>query len=156
MNMTQKKKPQLYQLVWDCEQYGLSEDESLVYIKHRYDKKIGRRQFYRYKKEIDSGEYTLQWLSDFTRVGFVISHQDLINNTKKLLKSSNRRLLKEEQKQNPDEQLIIKLKEDIRQSLKLLEGFNLGTPVISAIRAQLQNELRESPEQPRDIIPEIE
>ena len=155
----QYKKPQLYQLVWDCEQYGLSEAEALVYIRMRYGKKISPRSYYDYKKEIDSGEHTFQWLNDFTRVGFVVSHQGLIENTRRILKSSNRRLLLEERKEHPDDHLIVKLKEDIRQSLKLLEGFNLGTPVISAIRAQLQNELRTDKEQPKSAtatIPDIE
>jgi len=37
----------------------------------------------------------------------------------------------------PDQNLILKLKHDIRENIRLLTDLGLGTPIISAIKARI-------------------
>jgi hypothetical protein len=45
--------------------------------------------------------------------------------------------------ENRDEDKIMKLKQDVRDNVKLLSELGLGTPIISAIKSKLQQSERQ-------------
>lgn len=49
-----------------------------------------------------------------------------------------RQFFAESIKQNRNEDQILKIKQDIRDNVKLLSELGLGTPIISAIKAKLE------------------
>lgn len=129
----------LNSLVQDCITFRLTETESLVYIKTRYGKSISAPSFNRRKANVSSDLSTETWLTHFTRVGFVKNHQQDISTISKIRDDSMHQLQIEIDKQSRDEYKILKLKQDIRDNTQLLSELNLGTPIISAIKAKLDH-----------------
>lgn len=127
----------LNSLVQDCITHGLSEAESLEYVKVRYGKPISRASFIRRKSYITSDRSTDIWLNHFTRIGYVKNHQQDIETIRKLRDDSMRQLEREFGKPKRDEYKILKLKDNVIETTKLLSELNLGTPIISSIRAKL-------------------
>jgi hypothetical protein len=127
----------LNSLVQDCITFGLSEKESLEYIKVRYGKPISRASFTRIKSYIVSDRQTDTWLNNFTRIGFVKNHQQDIEVIRTLRDDSMRQLLIETNRQQRDEYKILKLKDNVIETTKLLSELNLGTPIISSIKVKL-------------------
>ena len=128
----------LNSLVQDCITFNLDSKESLLYIKTRYGKPISRASFNRRKAHISSDQSTNIWLNDFTRIGFVKNHQEDIETIRRLRNDSMRQLLIETNRPNRDEYKILKLKDNIIETTKLLSELNLGTPIISAIKSKLE------------------
>jgi hypothetical protein len=132
----------LNSLVQDCITFNLDTKESLQYIKARYGKPISRASFNRGKASILSDHSTDIWLHNFTRIGYVKNHQQDIEVIRKLRDDSMRQLQTEIDKQNRDEDKILKLKDNIIETTKLLSELNLGTPIISAIKAKVEGNNR--------------
>lgn len=126
----------LNSLVSDCIIYRLVEREALLYIRTRFGE-ISASTYYRRRARIESDKGADNWLNHFTRIGFVQHHRELMDNIKTILADSNRRLLAEMQRRPPDNELIIKMKADIRESANLLSELGLGTPIVAQIRAKL-------------------
>ena len=84
------------------------------------------------------------WLNHFTRIGFVQHHKEQIDTIQKIQDDSLRQFLIEinHSQDNRDEDKIMKLKQDVRDNVKLLSELGLGTPIISAIKAKLQRATR--------------
>jgi len=93
----------------------LNVDESLEYIKRQFGE-IKLRQFYRRKKRPLSEGNTMQWCSDFARIGFVEQHKKACIDLEMILDDSVHRLYEERQKppQERDDHLVLLLKKDIR------------------------------------------
>lgn len=123
----------------DCITFRLTEIESLEYIKTRYGKPISAPSFNRRKANVSSELSTETWLTHFTRIGYVKNHQNDISVIEKIRDDSIHQLQTEISKQNRDEYKILKLKADIRDNTQLLSELNLGTPIISAIKAKLDS-----------------
>ena len=87
-----------------------------------------------------SDESTQVWLNHFTRIGFVQHHKEQLEVIQNIQADSLRQFLIETNRSNDNrnENLILRLKNDIRESAKLLSELGLGTPIISAIKAKLQ------------------
>ncbi len=126
-------------LVADCVNYGFSEKEALSYIKARLGKEISTDAYYSRKRQVDSGEYANQWMSYFSRVGFVVKHQQIIEVVEMVQKDTIRDYLIEQNRENRNLELIQKLRYDIRENAKLLQELSLGTPVIAQIKAKLEH-----------------
>ena len=77
-SFTNKENELLNVLVSDCINYGISENESLSYIKSRLGREISADAYYRRKKNINSGEYANEWINYFSKVGFVVKHKQVI------------------------------------------------------------------------------
>jgi hypothetical protein len=69
-NFSNKENEVLNALVSDCINFGLSEKESLTYIKTRLGREISADAYYRRKKNIDSGNYANEWMSYFFKDWF--------------------------------------------------------------------------------------
>lgn len=130
----------LNSLVQDCITFKLDTNESLEYIKTRYGKSISIASWNRRKATVSSDLSTETWLNHFTRIGFVKNHQQDISTINKLRDDSMHQLQIEIDKTNRDEYKILKLKDNIIETTKLLSELNLGTPIISAIKSKLEQQ----------------
>ena len=92
------------------------------------------------KAHILLDESTQIWLNYFTRIGFVRHHKEQIEHIQRLEEDSMRQFYVETIKRNRNEERISKLKQDIRDNVKLLSELGLGTPIISAIKAELERQ----------------
>jgi hypothetical protein len=136
--ITTRDKHALNELVLDCTLYSFSEKEALEYIKKRFGKRISDRTYRRYKKNIDNGDVTQQWLNHFTKIGFLLHHKKQIDIIEKIQQDNMTELFNEiEKQQQRNEDKILKLKHDIRENVKLLVELGLGTPIISRIKADV-------------------
>ncbi len=106
---------------------------------HRF-KKISIPCYHYRKARALSDDSAQLWLNHFTRIGFVTAHKQQIEAVEKLQQDSLRQFFIKTIKQDRDEDKILKLKEDIRSNVKLLSELNLGTPIISAIKARINKE----------------
>lgn len=138
-SFTNKENEILNALVSDCINYGLSEKESLSYIKTRLGKEISSDTYYRRKKQVDSGFYAKEWLSYFTKVGFVVNHKRIIDIVEMVQKDTIRDylILQNSVTNNKDPEEIRRLRYDIRENCKLLQELSLGTPIIAQIKAKI-------------------
>jgi hypothetical protein len=128
-------------LVADSVNYGLSEKESLTYIKARFGKEISTFAYYSRKRKIDSGSYAQTWLNYFSKVGFVVKHKQIIEVVEKMQQDTLKDYLIENSKpfeiRNKNE--LSKLRYEIRESAKLLQELYLGTPIIAQLKAKIEN-----------------
>jgi hypothetical protein len=140
-NFTDKENDMLIALVADTINYGLSEKESLTYIKTRLGREISPNAYYIRKRKIDSGNYANEWLNYFSRVGFVVKHKQIIEVVEKMQQDTLRDYLIEQSKpyeiRNKNE--ISRLRYEIRESAKLLQELSLGIPIIAQIKAKIEN-----------------
>jgi mevalonate kinase len=73
------------------------------------------------------------------QIGFVKHHKEQIEHIQRLQDDSMRQFFVESIKQNRNEDKILKIKQDIRDNVKLLSELGLGTPIISAIKSKLED-----------------
>lgn len=136
-----KRRPKedrfLNELVKDCITFALKEKESLEYITTRFGEPISPRSYEQRKAKILSESSIQIWYDWFTRIGFVENHLQQIQIIENINDDSKRELrqLMDEKPRNED--LIQRLKKDIRLNTKLLSELNLGTPVITSIKKKI-------------------
>ncbi len=82
---------------------------------------------------------TQVWLNHFTRIGFVQHHKEQIEHIQKLQDDSLKQFYLETIGEQRNEDKILKLKQDIRDNVKLFSELGLGTPIISAIKAKIED-----------------
>ena len=143
MVRTETEDKFLTELIKDCITYRLEESEALQYIQIRFNNGPVSLSTYKHRKARVLAEDTTQlWLNHFTRIGFVQHHKNQIEVIEAIQKDSLRRFFIETNKaeDNRDEDLIKSLKSDIRENTKLLSELGLGTPIISAIKAKMNEE----------------
>lgn len=126
----------LEELVKDCITYRLSEKEALQYIEFRF-KRISEASYKLKKANILSDKSTQLWLDHFSRIGFVQHHKKQLEDAIRIQDHSLRQLVPEISRNMPDQDLILKLKRDIRENIRLLTDLGLGTPIISALKARI-------------------
>lgn len=136
-DITETENKFLNSLVIDCIVYRLHINEALSYIESRFHR-ISERSYKQRKANVLSDESTQVWLNHFTRIGFVQHHKEQIEHIQRLQNDSLRQLFVETSKQTRNEDRILKIKQDIRDNVKLLSELGLGTPIISAIKAKIE------------------
>ena len=136
-DITETESKFLNELVLDCITYRLSKDEALDYIETRFHR-ISESSYKQRKASVLSDGSTQVWLNHFTRIGFVQHHKEQIEVIQKVQADSLRQLFTETSNENRNENMILRVKNDIRENAKLLSELGLGTPIISAIKAKLQ------------------
>ena len=136
----------LNSLIQDSITYRLTINESLAYIKSRLGKEISEPCYKKRKAKVLSDESTNLWLNHFTRIGFVTSHKESIENIQRLLNDSLRQFLIQTSRRTEqrDEDIILKLKSDIRENTKLLSELSLGTPILASIKAKLEQKEKDA------------
>lgn len=136
----------LNSLIQDSIIYRLSINESLAYIKSRLGKAISEPCYKKRKAKALSDESTQIWLNHFTRIGFVKHHKEQIEIIEKIQQDSLRKFLIETSRRQElrNEELIHKLKQDIRENTKLLSELGLGTPILASIKAKLEQKEKDA------------
>ena len=143
-------------LVSDCICYNLTTDESLKYIANMY-KPISLPSYYKYRQFLLDEPSTQEWLNQFTRIGFVQHHRKQIDHALKIQEDSMHRFYEMiANRDQYDDDKVLKLKHDIRENIKLLTDLGLGTPIVAAIKAKIQlQEKKMQKEETRDLEVEL-
>ena len=126
MRVTKRDMQLIKQLVLDCDIYNFREKDALEYIKTRLGRNISGRTYRRYKTCMLDGNLTRDWMNDFTRTGFLVQHHQLFSCARHLLESSMGRLLEEENKEIPDDNLMLHLRQDVRDNMKVVGELSAG------------------------------
>ena len=145
--MRQSESKLLNALVQDCILWKLTLTDSLEYIKTRLGHAISAASYNRRKSHILSEGSLNVWLNQYTRIGYLSSHKQDIETITKIRDDSMRQLQIETQRPVRDEYKILKLKYNIIETTKLLSELNLGTPIIAAIKAKLQQQKKSESEE---------
>ena len=99
-----------------------------------------------------SGNLTRDWMNYFTRTGFLVQHQQLFFCARHLLESSMKRLLEEENKGMPEDNLMLHLRQDVRDNMKVVGELTAGPAIISQIDSRIQ-ELQDKVSQQERMLP---
>ncbi len=142
MRITERDGRLIEQLVLDCDIYNFHEIDALEYIQTRLGRAISGRTYRRYKASILNGNLTRDWMNYFTRTGFFVQYHQLFSCARHLLESSMKRLLEEENKEMPDDNLMLRLRQDIRENMKAVSELSAGPAVVSQLDSRIQ-ELQE-------------
>lgn len=137
----------LDELMADCVTYRLTQTEGMQYIAIRF-KPISLSAYKVRHAKVNSDKNVQIWLNHFTRIGFVIHHKKQIEDAMRIQNDSLREFITEisrptvPPRDNPtavlrDRDYVLKLKNDMRENIKLLTELGLGTPIISALKAKL-------------------
>ena len=139
--VTRRDNEILNRLVMDCDLYNLSEKQAIEYIKERLGKEISDRTYRRYRENVRNGNITQEWLNYYTKVGFAVQHQELVQAAKYLHESTLKMLEQEEQKPKEirNENIILRLKQDAREDIKLINDLSFGIPIVSQTRRKIQD-----------------
>ncbi|MGB5089889.1 MAG: hypothetical protein WBN72_02985 [Nitrososphaeraceae archaeon] len=140
-NITETDSRFLNELVKDTITFRLTTGESLKYIAMRFGRAISTASYNLRKGRLLSEQSTNIWLDYFSRIGFVQMHKENIENIQKIEEDTMRQLLLEMNRDIRNEWLVLKLKEDARENIKLLSELALGTPIINSIKKKME-ELR--------------
>lgn len=134
--------PTILELVKECMRYNFTNYEAIRYIQVR-GYSISDRHYYRMKKYLKSDPSITAWLSEYARVGFALAHRDRIEEIQSLMSKAWRMLAIEENKpyESQKKELILKIYGEIRELNKRLTELSLASPIISEIKAQI-NESR--------------
>jgi hypothetical protein len=151
--ITGAKSDFLNELIKDCVYYGLGDDDSLRYIEMRFKQSITKSILWCRKARIRSDESGNLWLSYFTRIGFLLEHKKLLELTERLIDTSMHELFREFEKpyefkeRDPDhvgshelknDLKIMKLKSDIRESIKLYRELMSDSPIAAQVKKEIE------------------
>lgn len=124
------------ELMADIVTYRLTEPEGMKYIAARF-RPISISSYKHRHARVNSDKNVNLWLNHFTRIGFVIHHKKMIEDAMRIQDHSLRDFITEISREIPDHDLIYKIKNDMRENIRLLTDLGLGTPIISALKAKL-------------------
>jgi hypothetical protein len=126
-------------LVNDCITYDLTEREAMDYLRLKFPIQVTAKTYYWYKRKLLSEGVALQWLTKFSKIGFVQNHHRLIVDAKRIYNDSLRRYFFEMAKGDKANRFtIMKLTEDYRQNAKWLLNLSMGSPIVAQIKAQIE------------------
>ena len=127
------------QLIVDCNMYNLNEKEALQYIKQRLGREISGRTYRRYSKNLANDETTLNWINQYTKIGFLITHKGIMDVINTLQTDILRDYLTENSKPYEEKNhLRIQLyRNSLRENSKLLAELSDGSPIIAQIKARI-------------------
>ncbi len=140
--MSTRDRKILKELVRDSMQYGLSEQESMDYVKQRaVGIRISRSNFYAIKKRISQNEVdTLQQrLINHARVGYAFSHFQIIDQINGIQKILFQTLLQESSKPGERKNLfaISRLSSNLLDNFQMLRMMNFDAPFVAAYKAEI-------------------
>lgn len=106
----ESEKKTLMALILDCDRYGFSDKQTLVYIEKRF-RKIAQSTLTLYKHQaLELADYTNEFFNYYAKAGFAVQHHKLMMGLEAQLRDTENLLRKEEKKEFRDEGFIIKLK----------------------------------------------
>ena len=127
-------------LIEDCLLYGFSEKESMEYIGKRFGKPISLSVYYTRKRNIEAGKQADQWLTYFTKAGFLVHHKQLLDSLNMIQQDNFKRLLRELDKpyEEQNELNILAIKREIRENVKTLAELGTSTPIVSQVKKKME------------------
>lgn len=127
-------------MVEDCLLYGFSEKESMEYIRTRFGKQISSSLYYSRKRNIEAGKQADQWLTYFTKAGFLVHHKQLLDSINMIQQDNFKRLVKELEKpyEAQNDLKILAIKRDIRENVKTLAELGTSTPIVSQVKKKME------------------
>jgi hypothetical protein len=148
--MGRKRNDVLRGVITDCMTQKLTEREALGvtredgthipgFIEMRYGKSISRRFYYKLRDELKSDPHIREYLTNYTNIGFVIKHKEREDEMLKLQEDLWRdyHALRVENPEHPDDMKIWTCMRQMISVNKRLAEISLGTPIVSQIKAQL-------------------
>ena len=143
----------------DCITFNLKWEQAKVYIKRRFGREISEPTYYDRKKKLESEETFRLWLNNQTRMGYMLNHKMVLDDMMRLREYTLKRFFIEsnQPEEKLNNELILKLTNDLRDTDRLISEFNIGTPILSQIFADSENwkkkyeklaERIDAPEQP--------
>ncbi len=104
-------------------------------------KSISQGQYYKLKRQIESDDEVQQWLSNFSRVGFVLAHKKRIDEMELLQKIAFEMLSDEQSKPDSerDKSLELQIMDAAARFNKRLTALAAGSPVLAQMRAAIEN-----------------
>ena len=132
----------LEELVHDTMLYGLNERESLMYVRKRaVGISISRANLYNIKKRISYNEVNMleKRLTNHARVGYALSHFQVIDQIKGMQKILFQTLLEESSKPSEKKNLFAmsRLASNLLDNVNALRTLNLDTPFVAAYKAEI-------------------
>ena len=137
---TKEQKHMLMQCIIDCDLFGLSDKEGMIYIEEKTGRAISLTSYHRYKKIALNDNAANAWIDNFARIGFVDHYRKRMNEMETLQKNIYRQLNLELSKK-PEEQnkkFIISLSAEIRQNNIHLCQLGLGMPIIAKMKEKIE------------------
>ena len=140
--MSARDRKILEELVRDSMLFGLSEQESMDYVKRRaVGIRISRSNFYAIKKRISQNEVDRlqQRLINHARVGHALSHFQIIDQIKGIQKILFQTLLEESSKSSDKKNLfaISRLSSNLLDNFQAIRTLNLDAPFVAAYKAEI-------------------
>lgn len=141
----------LNKLVSDCITFRLHEKEALEYIEKEFGQPLSKRAYWQRRHNLQSPTSSKLWINWFSGIGFVQLHQKQIDDIVIILEDSFQTLHRlthpnanpdqiiKSKPQRGDENLILKIKENIMESEKLLADLGMGIPIIAAIKKRIED-----------------
>ena len=132
----------LEELVRDTMLYGLNERESLMYVRKRaVGISISRANLYNIKKRISHNEVNMleKRLTNYARVGYALSHFQVIDQIKGMQKILFQTLLEESSKPSEKKNLFAmsRLASNLLDNINALRTLNLDAPFVAAFKAEI-------------------
>lgn len=134
MTLKKRERTAIKNLVLDCDLYGLSELDSLEYIRQRYGKAISRSYYYKVKNSINSDPFVDRWFNHFCKIGYLAAHKKAIEEMELFHNKTKELLFKEFQNERRQIDNIVKLLERVELQSKRLEELYTAGPVLSNVR----------------------
>jgi hypothetical protein len=127
-------------LIEDTILYGFSEKESMEYINKRFGKPISLSVYYTRKRNIEAGKQADQWLTYFTKAGFLVHHKQLLDSMNFIQQDNFKRLVRELEKpyEEQNEIKILTIKREIRENIKTLAELGTSTPIVSQVKRKME------------------
>mgnify|MGYP003580963721 CR=1 FL=1 len=127
-------------LVLDTISYGFKEPQAMEYINKSFTREISKDAYYERKKKLSSNQEVKQWLDNFTRIGFVIRHRNIIAQTETIISDLWTDYLTEQSKpyDDRDHARIDRYRHTINDFNKMLQELSLGSPIVSQIKQQIE------------------
>jgi len=126
--------------VQDCITFNLKPAEALEYIKIETGISIPSNTYFLYRSRLKGEKHTNNWLTYYTRIGFVQEHRQLLDNIKRVQEDRLRQFWLEAQRETRNERLISLLNHDIIDNSRLIADLMDGTPIIASIKARLMQQ----------------
>lgn len=133
--MPRISKAVMNSLVSDTITYRLKSDEAVRYIEQVTGIKISVSLLRKKQHEINTDESMNTWLNIHTRIGFVRTHRQLLNEMNMVQQKLLREILLTD-----DRGEIIELSREIRETNRRISELNMGLPVIAQIRQRMESD----------------
>lgn len=128
----------------DSDIMGLGQKESIAYVKSRLGGNVDFTEwsYLKYRREALNTETNLEWITYYAREGFVNFYRKRIAEMEMIQKSLLKKWLVEDSKpyERQNNNLIIKLTQEIRANNQRLESLGMVTPIIATIKTIIDKE----------------